>query len=81
MHIDNVHVYDYACIKMKNVHYATFPLVLHATIAKSQIDENIYNVMRQLNESNFVSLFEKMLYVPVNNNDHVGTLPPFYGTS
>ena len=29
------------------------------TIAKSRIDENIYNVMRQLVESNFVAfLFE-----------------------
>ena len=27
---------------------ATFSLVLHDTIAKSQIDENIYNVMSQL---------------------------------
>ena len=28
----------------------------------------------------FVCLFELMLYVPVNNNDHVGTLPPYFGT-
>ena len=28
----------------------------------------------------FVCLFELMLYVPVNSNGHVGTLPPFYGT-
>ena len=40
----------------KNVHNATFPLVLHGTIAKSRIDENIYNVMIQLVESNFVYL-------------------------
>ena len=26
------------------------------------------------------SLFELMLYVAVNSNGHVGTLPPFYGT-
>ena len=55
----NVHInsmYNYACIEMKNVHYATFPLVLHGTIAKSRIDENIYNVMSQLVESNFVCL-------------------------
>ena len=32
----------------KIVHYATFPLVIYGTIAKSRIDENIYNVMRQL---------------------------------
>ena len=25
-------------------------------------------------------LFELMLYVSVNSNGHVGTLPPFYGT-
>ena len=25
-------------------------------------------------------LFEMMLYVPVNSNGHVGTLPPLYGT-
>ena len=51
-------MYNYACIEMKNVHDATFPLVLHGTIAKSRIDKNIYNVMRQLVESNFVCLFE-----------------------
>ena len=28
----------------------------------------------------FVCLCEVILYVPVNNNGHVGTLPPFYGT-
>ena len=49
-------MYDYACIEMKNVHNATFPLVLHGTIAKSWIDEITYNVMRQLVESNFVCL-------------------------
>ena len=27
-----------------------------------------------------VCLFELKLYVPVNSNGHVGTLPPFYGT-
>ena len=27
-----------------------------------------------------VRLFELMLYVPVNSNGHVGTLPQFYGT-
>ena len=51
-------MYDYACIEMKNVHNATFPLV-RDTIAKSRIDENIYNIMRQLVDSNFVVfLFE-----------------------
>ena len=25
-------------------------------------------------------VFDLMLYVPVNSNGHVGTLPPFYGT-
>ena len=49
---------NYACIEMKNVHNATFPLALHGTIAKSRIDENIFNVMSQLVESNFVCLFE-----------------------
>ena len=49
---------DSACIEMKNVHNATFPLVLHGTIAKSRIDENIYKVMSQLVESYFVCLFE-----------------------
>ena len=80
----NVHIhslYNYACIEMKNVHNATFPLVLHGTIAKSRIDENIHNVMSQLVESNFVCLFEYVLYVSINSNDHVGTLPQFYGTS
>ena len=33
-------MHDYACIKMKNMHNVTFPLVLHGTIAKSRIDEN-----------------------------------------
>ena len=47
-------MYNYARIEMKNMHHATFPLVLHGTIAKSRIDENIYNVMSQLVESNFV---------------------------
>ena len=28
----------------------------------------------------FVCLFELMLYVPVNSQGHVGTLPPLYGT-
>ena len=28
----------------------------------------------------FFCLFDLMLYVPVNGNGHVGTLPPFYGT-
>ena len=37
-------MYDCACLEMKNVHNATFPLVLHGTIAKSRIDENIYNL-------------------------------------
>ena len=50
VHINSM--YSYACIEMKNVHNATFPLVLHGTIAKSRIDENIYNVMSQLVESN-----------------------------
>ena len=74
-------MYNYACIEMKNVHNATFPLVLYGTIAKSPIDENIYHVMSQLDESNFVCLFEWTFYVPININGHVGTLPPFYGTS
>ena len=43
-------MYDSVCIEMKNVHNATFPLVLHGTIAKSRIEENIYNVMSQLVE-------------------------------
>ena len=49
-------MYDYACIEMKNVHNATFPLVLRRWYdrRKSRKDENIYNVMRQLVESNFV---------------------------
>ena len=53
-------MYDYACIEMKNVHNATFPLVLRRWYdSESRIDENIYNVMRQLVESNFVVfLFE-----------------------
>ena len=34
VHINNV--YDYACIEMKNLHNATFSLVLHGTIAKSR---------------------------------------------
>ena len=51
-------MYNHACIEMKNVHNATFPLVLHGTIANSLIDENIYNVLSQLVESNFVCLFE-----------------------
>ena len=51
-------MYDHACIEMKNVHNATFPLALHGTIAKSRIDENIYEVMLQFVESNFVCLFE-----------------------
>ena len=50
-------MYDCACIEMKNVHNATFSLVSHGTIAKSRKDENIYNVKRQLVESNFVCLF------------------------
>ena len=75
-------MYIYAFLEMKNVHNATFPLELHDTIAKSRIDDNIYNVMSQLVEFNFVCLFVLiMLYVPINNNGHVGTLPPFYGTS
>ena len=28
----------------------------------------------------FVCLFEVMLYVPVNSNGHVGTMPSFYWT-
>ena len=56
VHINSL--YNYACIEMKNVHNATFPLVLHGTIAKSRIDENIHNVMSHLVESNFVCLFE-----------------------
>ena len=61
VHINNM--YDYACIEMKNVHNvhnATFPLVLQGTIAKSRTDENIYNVMHQLIEYNFVCLFRRM---------------------
>ena len=34
----------------KNMHNATFLLVLHGTTAKSRIDETIYNVMSQLVE-------------------------------
>ena len=55
VHINSIYIY--ACIEMKNVRNATFPLVLHDTIAKSRIDENIYNVMSQLVESNFICLF------------------------
>ena len=47
---------------MKNVHNATFPLVLHGTIAKSRIEENIYNVMTQLVESNFVCLNRRFTF-------------------
>ena len=49
-------MYNYACIEMNNVNNATFPLVLHGTIAKSRIEENINNVMSQLVEPNFVCL-------------------------
>ena len=52
------YMYEYACIEMKNVHNATCLLLLHGMISKSRIDENIYNLMRQLIESNFVCLFE-----------------------
>ena len=62
------------------MHNATFPLVLHGTIAKSRTDETINNVMSQLVESKFDCLFEG-LGCPKNSNGHVGTLPPFYGTS
>ena len=58
MYVHIKSMYNHACIEMKNVHNATFPLVLHGTIANSRIDENIYNVMSQLVESNFVCLFE-----------------------
>ena len=81
IYVHNNSIYDYACIEMKNVHNATFPFVLHGTIAKPRIDENIYNVLSLLVEYNFVCLFEYMLYVPINSSGHVGTLPPFYGTS
>ena len=50
-------MYVYACIEMKNVHNVTFSWLLHGTIATSGIDENIYNVMRQLAESNFFVCF------------------------
>ena len=55
-----INMYDYTCIEMKNVHNATLPMVfVRGTIAESRIDENNYNVMRQLVESNFVvCLFE-----------------------
>ena len=56
VHINSM--YNHACIEMKNGHNATFPLVLHGTIANPWIDENIYNLMSQLVESNFVCLFE-----------------------
>ena len=53
-------MYDYTCIEMKNVHNATLLMFyVRGTIAKSRINENNYNVMRQLVESNFVvCLFE-----------------------
>ena len=53
-------MYDYACIEMKNVHNTTFPLVLRRWYDSEITDRrNIYNVMRQLVESNFVAfLFE-----------------------
>ena len=57
LHIISTSMYNYACIEMENMHTATFPSVLHAMIAKSRIDKNIYNVMSQLVESNFVCLF------------------------
>ena len=74
-------MYNYACIEMNNVHNATFPLVLHGTIASTRIDENIYNEMNQLVESN-------CLFVCLNRCFNVGlkTLlseglsePEFYG--
>ena len=84
VHIISTSMYNYAFTEMENMYNATFPSVLHGTIAKSRIDENIYNVMSQLVESNFdclfVCLFEYMLYVPINSNCHILTLPPFYGT-
>ena len=47
-------MYDYACIEMKNVHNATFTLVLRRWYDSEITEiENIYNVMRQLVESNF----------------------------
>ena len=55
VHINSI--YDYACIEMKNVHNATFPFVLHDTIAKPRIDETIYNVLSLLVEYNLLCLF------------------------
>ena len=56
VHMNNM--CDSVCIEMKNVHNATFSLVLHGTIAKSRIEENIYNVMSHSLKANFVCLFE-----------------------
>ena len=53
-------MYDYTCVEMKNVHNATL-LMFYRTWNDSEItdNENNYNVMRQLVESNFVvCLFE-----------------------
>ena len=49
-------MYIYACIEMKNVHNATFPLVLHGTIAKSRIDETISQGASSMNLTLFVCL-------------------------
>ena len=48
-------MYDYECIEMKTCITRLFHwYYVGGTIAKSRKDENIYNVMRQLVESNFV---------------------------
>ena len=32
-------------------------------------------------QNSYMCMFDLMLFIPVNNYSHVGTLPPFYGTS
>ena len=45
-----------------------------------RIDKGLNHPRSKSKEVLFVCLFELMFCVPVNSKDHVGTLPPFYGT-
>ena len=52
-------------------------LAFHSQNSYKEVDVRIHALAKIIIGKTFVCLFELMLYVPVNNNGHVGTLPPF----
>ena len=52
---------------------------VNARVAKTFLLHDVIKWKSATSYDKLICLFELMLYVPVNSDGHVGTLPPFYG--